>query len=71
MTILVTGATGQLGAKVVDALLESVPPQELAVSVRAPEKADSLRARGVDVRRGDFDDPASLDRLNTLAGVPA
>jgi len=64
---LVTGATGKLGGLVVEKLLETVPADRLAVSVRRPEKAERLRARGVDVRRGDFDDPASLDRA--FAGV--
>lgn len=67
MKMLVTGATGQLGAKVVEALLAKVPAEQLAVSVRDPEKASALRARGVDVRRGDFEDPASLDQA--FAGV--
>lgn len=67
MKILVTGATGQLGAKVVNALLAKVPAEQVAVSVRDPQKADALSARGVDVRRGDFEDPASLD--TAFAGV--
>ncbi|MGP0587097.1 SDR family oxidoreductase [Paenibacillus timonensis] len=67
MKILVTGATGQLGAKVVEALLAKVSAEQLAVSVREPEKASSFSARGVDVRRGDFEDPASLD--TAFAGV--
>lgn len=67
MRILVTGATGQLGSRVVAALLERVPAEDVAVSVRDPEKADGLRAGGVEVRRGDFDDPESLDRA--FAGV--
>lgn len=62
MKILVTGATGHLGAKVVDALLDSVPTNQVAVSVRNVEKAEHLRTRGVDVRRGDFDDGESLAR---------
>lgn len=61
MKILVTGATGQLGAKVVEALLKIIPANELAVSVRNPEKAKGLRARGVEVRHGDFDKPETLD----------
>jgi NAD(P)H dehydrogenase (quinone) len=65
--ILVTGATGQLGAKVVEALLASVPAERLAVSVRDTEKANDLRSRGVEVRQGDFDNPASLDAA--FAGV--
>lgn len=62
MRILVTGATGHLGAKVVEALLDSVPADQVAVSVRNVEKAEHLRARGVEVRRGDFDDVDSLAR---------
>lgn len=60
MRFLVTGATGHLGSKVVDALLDSVPANQVAVSVRNVEKGDHLRARGVEVRHGDFDDAASL-----------
>lgn len=67
MRMLVTGATGQLGSRVVAALLERVPAEEVAVSVRDPEKAAGLRAHGVEVRRGDFEDPASLD--GAFAGV--
>lgn len=67
MRILVTGATGQLGSRVVATVLERVPPEEVAVSVRNPEKAHGLRAHGIDVRRGDFEDPASLDRA--FAGI--
>ncbi|QDX94125.1 SDR family oxidoreductase [Brevibacillus laterosporus] len=61
MKILVTGATGKLGSKVVEALLKNVPASELAVSVRNPEKAEGLRALGVEVRHGDFDQPKTLD----------
>jgi len=61
MKMLVTGATGKLGSKVVKKLLETVPADQLAVSVRNPEKAEALRARGVDVRQGDFDRPETLE----------
>ncbi|MGG0737652.1 SDR family oxidoreductase [Niallia taxi] len=60
MKLLVTGATGKLGSKVVEELLKTVPAEQLAVSVRNPEKAEHLRARGVDVRYGDFDRPETL-----------
>lgn len=60
MKLLVTGATGKLGSKVVEELLKTVPAEQLAVSVRNPEKAEHLRARGVDVRHGDFDRPETL-----------
>ncbi|KHD84739.1 SDR family oxidoreductase [Heyndrickxia ginsengihumi] len=61
MKILVTGATGKLGTKVVETLLKTVPASQIAVSVRNPEKAESLRSQGVEVRYGDFDKPQSLD----------
>ncbi|MCY9226296.1 SDR family oxidoreductase [Bacillus haynesii] len=61
MKMLVTGATGKLGSKIVEKLLETVPADQLAVSVRNPEKAEALRARGVDVRQGDFDRPETLE----------
>ena len=67
MKLLVTGATGKLGAKIVETLLKSVPASNLAVSVRNPEKAEGLRAQGVDVRYGDFDHPETLD--SAFAGI--
>ena len=58
--IIVTGAGGQLGRAVVERLLERVPAGEVGASVRDPEKAQELAARGVRVRQGDFSDAASL-----------
>lgn len=67
MKLLVTGATGKLGTKIVDSLLKTVPAEQVAVSVRNPEKAAGLEARGVDVRKGDFDSPETLD--TAFAGI--
>ncbi len=61
MKILVTGATGHFGRKVVETLLETLPTESLAVSVRNPEKVKDLRTLGIEVRQGDFNNPASLD----------
>ncbi|SDC16572.1 NAD(P)H dehydrogenase (quinone) [Paenibacillus sp. UNCCL117] len=61
MKILVTGATGKLGSKIVETLLKSVPASNLVVSVRNPEKAEGLRNRGVEVRQSDYDRPETLD----------
>jgi uncharacterized protein YbjT (DUF2867 family) len=58
--IILTGATGQLGRDIAERLLDRLPAAELGVSVRDPEQAATLAERGVRVRRGDFDDPASL-----------
>ncbi|MDF2984554.1 MAG: NmrA family protein [Eubacterium sp.] len=67
MKILLTGATGKLGTKVAESLLKTVPASELAVSVRDPEKASDLAARGVEVRKGDFDRPETL--TTAFAGI--
>ncbi|MFE2580899.1 SDR family oxidoreductase [Streptomyces sp. NPDC059378] len=58
--IIVTGATGKLGRRTVERLLARVPADRVGVSVRDPHKAKDLADRGVRVRQGSFDDPASL-----------
>lgn len=58
--IVVTGATGQLGSRIVAHLLDRVSPDTVGVSVRDVERAGALAARGVRVRAGDFTDPAAL-----------
>ncbi|MDQ0815288.1 NAD(P)H dehydrogenase (quinone) [Streptomyces sp. B3I7] len=58
--LIVTGATGRLGALIVDRLLERVPAERIGVSVRDVDKAAGLAARGVRVRAGDFTEPGSL-----------
>jgi uncharacterized protein YbjT (DUF2867 family) len=58
--IIVTGATGQLGGLIVARLLERMPAGQIGVSVRDPDKAGHLGARGVRVHRGDFGDPSAL-----------
>ena len=67
MKILVTGATGKFGSKVMGTLLKSVPADSLAVSVRDTGKAEALKALGVEVRKGDFDDPLTL--VETFRGI--
>ncbi|MYS23624.1 Uncharacterized conserved protein YbjT, contains NAD(P)-binding and DUF2867 domains [Streptomyces sp. DvalAA-14] len=58
--IIVTGATGKLGRRIVERLLDRVPAHRVGVSVRDPRKAQDLTDRSVRVRQGSFDDPASL-----------
>jgi len=65
--ILVTGATGQLGASVIEALLKKLPSSQIAALVRDEQKASHLAERGVSIRLGTYDDPASLDRA--MAGI--
>lgn len=60
--IAVTGATGQLGRLVVEALLgRGVPAGRVIAAVRDPEKASGLASRGVQVRRADYTRPETLD----------
>jgi NAD(P)H dehydrogenase (quinone) len=58
--IVVTGATGRLGQLVIDGLLQRVPPAQVIAAVRTPEKAAPLAARGVTVRRADYNEPDQL-----------
>lgn len=60
--IIITGATGALGSRIVDRLLTRLPAETLGVSVTDPDRAADLAARGVRVRHGDFTDPDSLDK---------
>ncbi|EGT5207656.1 TPA: SDR family oxidoreductase [Cronobacter sakazakii] len=65
--IAITGATGQLGQRVIDTLLNTVAAQEIVAIVRNPAKAAALSARGVQVRAADYNDAAALTAA--LAGV--
>ena len=58
--IVVTGATGALNGATVDHLLERVPAGEIALAVRDVAKARRFAERGIEVRQGDYADPASL-----------
>lgn len=59
--IVVTAATGQLGRLVIANLLKTTPAAQIVAAVRDPAKAADLAAQGVQVRRADYTDPASLD----------
>ena len=61
-TLLVTGASGQLGRSVISHLLDTfkVPAARIIATTRTPANLADLAARGVTVRAADFDDPASL-----------
>jgi NAD(P)H dehydrogenase (quinone) len=61
MTIVVTGASGQLGRLVVENLLtRGVPAAQIVAAVRTPKKAADLATRGVQVREADYDRPETL-----------
>lgn len=59
--ITVTGATGQLGNLIIQALLRrGVPASDIRASTRSVSKAAALQEMGVETRYGNFDDPDSL-----------
>ncbi|BCW74179.1 SDR family oxidoreductase [Arthrobacter sp. NicSoilB11] len=61
MSIVVTGATGQLGRHVLEALLErGVPAADIVAAGRSVEKLADLSARGVRVQHMDYADPGSV-----------
>ncbi len=59
--IVVTAATGQLGRLVIASLLKTTPAAQIVAAARDPAKAADLAAQGVQVRRADYNHPASLD----------
>ncbi|WPB75222.1 NmrA/HSCARG family protein [Archangium violaceum] len=65
--ILVTGATGKQGGAVVRALLQAGRPVRALTRDPGSAAGQALAAQGVDVVKGDFHDPASLDAA--LVGV--
>lgn len=65
-TLLVTGASGHMGRRVVELLLEAQAGTIIAAT-RSPEKLADLSQQGVIVRHADFNDPASL--AEAFAGV--
>jgi len=59
--IVITGANGQLGQLIVSELLKTTPAASIVAAVRDPAKAAGLAALGVQVRKADYNDPATLD----------
>lgn len=60
MSLVITGAGGQLGRRTAELLLEQVEPESVVLVSRRPEELADLTARGATARHGDFDDPTSL-----------
>lgn len=61
MVIGVTGAGGQLGGHILDELLaRGVKGADIIAISRSPEKLQRFADKGVQLRKGDFDDTAGL-----------
>lgn len=58
--LLVTRASGYIGRRTMELLLEAGAENVIAAS-RYPEMLSDLASRGAEIRKADFDDPATLD----------
>lgn len=60
--ILISGAAGQLGQRVIHHLLNTydVPASDLIAGTRSPEKLKHFAEKGIEVRKADFDDASAL-----------
>lgn len=59
--ILITGATGHFGKATINALLEKgIPASSITALVRDENKAEDLKAKGVEVKTGDYHNYDSL-----------
>jgi nucleoside-diphosphate-sugar epimerase len=67
MTVLVTGATGRVGGRLVPRLLEA--GEAVRVLARDPDRAETLRERGAEAFEGDLRDGADL--VPALEGASA
>ncbi|HLI84812.1 MAG TPA: NmrA family NAD(P)-binding protein [Bryobacteraceae bacterium] len=61
MKLGITGAAGQMGAALLRDTLARVPASSVVAVTRSPEKLERLSTQGVEVRAGDFNQPASLE----------
>ena len=68
-TLLVTGASGQLGRLVIKHLIESngVAPSRIVAATRDPSKLADLAAKGIKTVAADFEKPETLEKA--FAGV--
>ena len=74
--ICVVPATGQVGRRVVDGLIErGADPGRIVAAARVPERLADLESLGVSVARADYTDPASLeaafDGVGALVLIPS
>jgi NAD(P)H dehydrogenase (quinone) len=59
-TIAITGASGQLGRRTAELVLDAIEPEELILVTRHVDALDDFAERGATVRIGDFEDPIQL-----------
>ena len=67
MKLGITGAGGKLGGNVVNHLSKRARAADIVAITRQPDKLASVTAQGIDVRAGDFNEPAGLAKA--FAGI--
>lgn len=67
MKIAITGATGQLGELIIQALLTHVPADNIVALVRKETKALELKQQNIELRHFDYDSPETL--VPALIGI--
>src|SRR5579859_5350301 len=60
MSIVITGANGEFGRGVLNAVEALAPGERIVASVRDTARAADLGERGFEVRAGSFDEPDAL-----------
>lgn len=69
-TVGVFPASGGIGGSTLKNLLTRLPPSDLVLVARHPEKLESAASQGATVRQADYDDDQSLEHafkgVNTL-----
>jgi NAD(P)H dehydrogenase (quinone) len=60
MSIVITGASGQLGRLTAELVLDRMPASEVILTTRRPEALSDLAERGATVQLADFDRPETL-----------
>lgn len=76
MKYAVTGSTGNFGSLAIDSLMkQGVPAKDIVAVARSTQKAERLKAKGIDVRLADYADRdalkhafAGIDRLLLVSG---
>tara|TARA_R110001583_G_scaffold71050_6_gene200587 strand:+ start:27532 stop:28404 length:873 start_codon:yes stop_codon:yes gene_type:complete len=67
MKKLITGATGNFGTLALTHLSSRIPASDIVASARTPDKATEIAAKGIEVRKGDFDDQSLMEQA--FAGI--
>lgn len=62
-------ASGHLASSITTHLFNLVPPSQFILVARHPDKLAEATRAGATVRRGDYDDPSTLERVFDGVGV--